>query len=177
MTLEKMNEIHKSVRARDTSFSPTGSAWKDYVVSLESISKRQAQASGLELTTMDIADSCTLCYACVESCPHRALAIQQDRLDFTSEECTGCGYCARICPEHAITLSQMDGPIMLSTKTVYKDELVPCTRCKTPYISMKMFKKVSGMIESSEDVIRLCPKCRQAEIYEQIFNSAPPSTA
>jgi len=173
----KINEIHKSAQARDTAFNPTGSAWKDYVKSLETISRKQAQATGLDLTTMEIADSCTLCYACVESCPHRALAIHQDKLDFTSEECTGCGFCAKICPEHSITLSQMVGPIMLSTSTVYKDEMIHCTRCKTPYISVKMFKKVSGMIEGSESVIRLCPKCRQAEIYEKIFNSPPPSTA
>jgi Fe-S-cluster-containing hydrogenase component 2 len=172
----KIYEIHKSAQARDTSFSPTGSAWKDYVKSLKSISRKPAEARGLGLTTMGIADSCTLCYACVESCPHRALAIRQDRLDFTSEECTGCGFCARICPEQSITLSQMGGPMMLSTRTVYKDEMMQCTRCKTPYVSMKMFKKVSGMIKDNESVIRLCPKCRQTEIYEKIFNSPTPST-
>jgi len=172
----KINEIRKSARARDTSFSPTGSAWKDYVNSIKSISRKQALATGLHLTTMDVADSCTLCYACVESCPHRAIAIQQDRLNFTSEECTGCGFCARICPEQSITLSQMDGPIMLSTRTVYKDEMIECTRCKTPYISVKMFKKVSGMIQGNENVIKLCPKCRQTEIYEKLFNSPSPST-
>jgi Fe-S-cluster-containing hydrogenase component 2 len=173
---EKINEIHKSARVCDTSFSPTGSAWKDYVKSLKSISRKQAQARGLNLTTMGVSDSCTLCYGCVESCPHRALAIHQDRLDFTSEECTGCGFCAKICPEQSISLSRMDGPIMLSTRTVYKDEMIQCTRCKTPYISMKMFKKVSGKIPGNEDVIRLCPKCRQTEIYEKLFNSHTPSS-
>jgi len=174
---EKMNEIRKSPRRGNTPFSSRGSAWKDYVTSLESISSKQALSTGLGLTAMEIADSCTLCYACVESCPHRALAIKQDKLDFTSEECTGCGLCARICPEHSITLSKMNGLIMLSTKTVYKDEMIQCTRCKTPYISVKMFKKVSGMLEGNESVIRLCPKCRQAEIYETIFNNSltPPN--
>jgi len=172
----KIKEIHESTRARDTSLDQTGSAWKDYVKSLKSISKKQARATGLDLTAMDIADSCTLCYACVESCPHRALVIQQDRLDFTSEECTGCGLCAKICPEQSITLSQMEGPIMLSTRTIYKDEMIECTRCKTPYISVKMFKKVSGMIQGNENVIKLCPKCRQTEIYEKLFNSPSPST-
>ena len=172
----KIKEIHESTRARDTSLDQTGSAWKDYVKSLKSISKKQARATGLDLTAMDIADSCTLCYACVESCPHRALAIQQDRLDFTSEECTGCGLCAKICPEQSITLSQMEGPIMLSTRTIYKDEMIECTKCKIPYISVKMFKKVSGMMQGNENVIKLCPKCRQTEIYEKIFNSPSPST-
>jgi Fe-S-cluster-containing hydrogenase component 2 len=172
----KINELHKSARMRDTPFSPTANAWKDYVKSLKSISSNPAEARGLGLTTIDIADSCTLCYACVESCPHRAIAIQKDRLDFTSEECTGCGFCARICPEQSITLSQMSGPMMLSTRTVYKDEMIQCTRCKTPYASMKMFKKVSGMIKDNESVIRLCPKCRQIEIYEKILNSPTPST-
>ncbi len=167
----KMKEIHSSARMRNKPISQTGSAWKDYVKSLKSISSQQALAAGLNLTTMDVADSCTLCYACVDSCPHDALAIQLDKLDFTPEECTGCGLCAKICPERSITLSQMNGPIMVSTRTVYKDEMLQCTRCKTPFISVKMFKKVSGMIQGNESVIRLCPKCRQAEIYEKIFNT------
>jgi NAD-dependent SIR2 family protein deacetylase len=70
----------------------------------------------------------------------------------------------------------MAGPMMLSTRTVYRDEMIRCTRCKNPYVSMKMFKKVSGTIPGNEDVISLCPKCRQTKIYEKIFGSSVPSS-
>jgi len=122
-----------------------------------------------------VAESCTLCNACVESCPHRALAIQNENLNFMSEECTGCGLCAKICPEHSITLSQMNGPIALTTRTVYRDEMIECAKCKTPYVSVKMFKKVSAMLPGSEEVIKLCPNCRQTEIYEKLFGSSTSS--
>lgn len=127
-----------------------------------------AEATGL--TDMKVAESCTLCNACVESCPHRALAIQQNELIFQPEKCTGCGDCAQTCPEHAIALSKIDEPITLHARTVYRDEMVRCTKCNTPYASAKMLRKVSEMLHG-EAVIKLCPNCRQKEIYESLFPS------
>jgi uncharacterized protein with PIN domain len=69
----------------------------------------------------------------------------------------------------------MNGPIALTTKTVYRDEMIECTRCNTPYVSVKMFKKVSAMLPGNEEVIKLCPKCRQTEIYEKIFGGSTSS--
>jgi len=171
----EIERIHNSAHKRKREVELPASPWKSYVTAIENISAEGAQSTGLGITDMQIAESCTLCYGCVDSCPHQALAIEQDRLDFTSEECTGCGFCAKICPERSITLSQMNGPIILSTRTVYKDEMIQCTRCKTPYVSAKMFKKVSGTIPSMENVISLCAKCRQIKIYEKLFGSFTPS--
>ena len=171
----QLDTIFKSAQSRNKASIAIESPWKNYVNSLNALSKGQPEAVGLGLTNMIVSESCTLCNACVESCPHQALAIQHENLDFTSEECTGCGLCAKICPEHSITLSQMNGPIALTTKTVYRDEMIECTRCNTPYVSVKMFKKVSAMLPGNEEVIKLCPKCRQTEIYEKIFGGSTSS--
>ena len=171
----KLDVMIKSAQPCDKTFRAMESPWKDYVNSLNALSRGQTLAAGLGLTNMIIAESCTLCNACVESCPHQALAIEQENLNFTSEECTGCGLCAKICPEHSITLSQMNGPIKLATRTVYRDEIIKCARCNTPYVSAKMFEKVSAILPGSEDVIKLCPKCRQTEIYEKILGSSTSS--
>ena len=170
----KLDAIVKSAQPCDKTSSLMESPWKNYVKSLNILTKGQPEATGLGLTDMTVTDSCTLCNACVESCPHQALAIQLDNLNFIPEECTGCGLCAKICPENSITLSQMKGPISLTTRTVYRDEMIACTRCNTPYVSAKMFKKVSGMIQGGE-VLKLCPKCRQTEIYEKIYGRSAPS--
>ena len=170
-----LDAIIKSAQPRYKKSSAMKSPWKNYVNSIKALSGGQPQAAGLGLTNMIVAESCTLCNACVESCPHQALAIQKENLNFTSEECTGCGLCAKICPERSITLSQMNGPIALTPRTVYNDEMIECAKCSTPYVSVKMFKKVSVMLPGSEDVIKLCPKCRQTEIYEKIFGSSSSS--
>jgi ferredoxin len=125
-----------------------------------------AEATGL--TDMKVAESCTLCNACVEACPHGALAIQVNELIFQPEKCTGCGDCVQICPEHAIALSEIDESITLHARTVYKDEMVRCAKCNTPYASVKMLRKVSEMLHG-EAVPKLCPNCRQKQIYEKLF--------
>ena len=166
----QINEIHKSARARKSAFAPSGTPWKDYVRAIKSILNQGTQAEGLGLTEMEVSDSCTLCYACVESCPHQALAIDQDKLNFQPDECTGCGYCEQICPERSITLSEMGEAINLTPRTVYKDEMIRCARCNTPYVSAKMFKKVSQALEDNKTpAIRLCQSCRQDEAYKRIL--------
>jgi ferredoxin len=168
----QMNQIHESARAHDRPLTPAGAPWKDYVKSLKSISRPEAHVKGFGLTQMEVADSCTLCYACVESCPHQgALAIQEDKLIFGPEECTGCGYCEQICPERSITLSEMVGPMNLPARTVYRDEMMRCAKCNTPYVSAKMFKKVSETLQSDESTLRLCQSCRQKETYDKILGS------
>jgi Fe-S-cluster-containing hydrogenase component 2 len=162
----------KSPRPRKNKSDTKETPWKDYVNSIRTLSSNLSLATDLGLTSMTIAESCTLCNACVESCPHQALAIQNENLNFTSEACTGCGFCAEICPENSITLSKMSGPIELTPKTVYRDEMIKCVRCHIPFVSAKMMKKVSGIIPESADVITLCPKCKQDEIYQRIYGNS-----
>ena len=168
----QMNQIHESARTHDRPLTPAVAPWKDYVKSLKSISRPEAHVKGFGLTQIEVADSCTLCYACVESCPHQgALAIREDKLIFGPEECTGCGYCEQICPERSITLSEMVGPMNLPARTVYRDEMMRCAKCNTPYVSAKMFKKVSETLQSDESTLRLCQSCRQKETYDKILGS------
>lgn len=47
---------------------------------------------------------CTLCGACVESCPHGALRISQRQVILLTERCAYCGDCENVCPEDAIAL-------------------------------------------------------------------------
>lgn len=169
-------EIHKRAQKRDRTFYSTGSPWKDYVKLIKSTPIAKVQASGLGLTSIEVAESCTLCNACAERCPHQALAIQQDELLFKAEECTGCGYCAQICPEDSITLSAMNGPLNLQTKAVYKDEMIKCAKCGAPFVSAKMLKKISETLDS-DHTLGLCPSCKQSEIYEKIYGASHQASA
>jgi ferredoxin len=166
----KIGEVHRSARKRETSGSPTFGPWKDYAHSLKSIAKDDVQAAGFGLTDMKVDSSCTLCNACVEGCPHRALAIQEGELAFQPEECTGCGFCEKICPEHSITLPEMTGTMTLSTRMVYRDEMVRCAECNAPFASAGMLKKISETLKINQTTMTLCPSCRQKEIHDQLLN-------
>lgn len=152
----------------------TGTAPKmlvDYARS-KPVSTGRAQTGAPGRTDMVVADSCTLCNACVESCPQHALAIHEGELLFESNECTGCGDCAHICPERSITLFEMKKPTGLPLKLVHKDEMIKCTRCNTPYVSSKMLRKITATLHEDTDGTRLCPNCRQTEIYGNLFETA-----
>ena len=165
---DRINEIHASARERKNVPAQAVGPWRDYLNSLVALSVNRLDAEGFGLTDMKVADSCTLCNGCVESCPHRALGIQGGELNFNSEECTGCGYCAEICPEHSITLAETRGPATVQKKIVFKDEMVRCSECGVQYASAKMVKKISTMLQDDRTT-KLCPNCRQDEIHEKLF--------
>ena len=52
-------------------------------------------------------DACTMCLACVGSCPEAAIVdnVEKPQLRFIEAKCVQCGICAKTCPEHAISLS------------------------------------------------------------------------
>ena len=53
------------------------------------------------------ADRCTMCLACVGSCPEAAFLdnMEAPQVRFIESKCVQCGICAATCPEHAITLT------------------------------------------------------------------------
>jgi ferredoxin len=163
-----IERIHNSAERRDGAFEFTASPWKNYVNAVEDISAEGAQATGLGITDVQIAESCTLCYACVDRCPHKALAIEAGELVFNSRDCTGCGYCEQMCPEHSIALLPKDGSVDFAERSVYRDEMVKCSKCDSPYASAKMLRKVSAALEADR-IMPVCPSCREKGVYERLF--------
>ena len=167
----QIEATYASLKGRERPNRPVGGPWRDYVNAIKSISIPDSDAIGLGFTGIQISDTCTLCNACVDSCPHHALAIQTGQLTFHPDECTGCGYCEQICPEKSITLTKMKGPIKLVATVVYEDEMITCAKCGTPYVSAKMARKVSTML-NDEGTTKLCPSCRQSEIQRRILGGS-----
>lgn len=61
------------------------------------------------LTTVTVAESCTLCEACVGLCPSGALTSRENaggrpELFFAWQRCSGCGLCREFCPAKAVEL-------------------------------------------------------------------------
>ena len=164
----QIEHIHNSTTSREGTFELTEIPWKNYVSAKENISGEDSKATGLGITDIQIAESCTLCNACVDRCPHKALGIAEGNLMFDSRNCTGCGYCEQICPEHSITLRDWNDSIEFREKTTYRDEMVRCSKCNLPYASAKMIRKVSAALQINE-MTPICPACREKEMYEALF--------
>lgn len=49
-----------------------------------------------------IADKCTGCEECVESCPAECISMKDNIAVIEEPECTECGACVDDCPEGAI---------------------------------------------------------------------------
>jgi ferredoxin len=130
-------------------------------------------ANGLGVTDIHVAESCTLCGACVDKCPHKALAIREGNLLFYAANCTGCGYCEEICPERSITLSEAVGLNDLGDKSVYQDEMVKCSTCGTPYASAKMICKISAILPNDKSS-GSCPACREKGAYQELLSNLTP---
>ena len=123
------------------------------------------------------ADKCTMCLACIGSCPEGALADNPEapQLRFIESKCVQCGLCEKTCPEQAITLvprlnlaAEAKKPRVLNVA-----EILGCSRCGKPLGAKKMienmFKKLSAHSMFPDDAsrarIKMCADCRVVDLY------------
>lgn len=122
---------------------------------------------------------CTLCFACVNLCPTRALVARHEatqQLVFQESACVQCGLCVRACPEKAVSLHARFTPqvfAQMTSKVLHQDEQFKCTSCGTPFInrrllasSLERLKDHPVMAQGGREALMTCPSCRQREMIE-----------
>jgi ferredoxin len=119
-------------------------------------------------------DKCTVCFACVQLCPTRALAANETdgpELRFVEARCVQCGLCEIGCPEQAIRLvprfvpdPAASGEARLRAAT----DMARCVECATPFISRKVLESTLARIKDHPTAqgeglrrLRMCPECRR----------------
>lgn len=65
------------------------------------------------------------CQRCASACPHGALNLTDQSLEFDEEACTGCGHCRPACPEAAISLPELSLSPVVDTQS--GDAYLACT--------------------------------------------------
>ena len=119
------------------------------------------------------AEGCTLCLACVGSCPAGALSDDQERprLSFNEAACVQCGLCVATCPEKVIKLdprynftASVREPI-----TIKEEEPFECISCGKPFGTKSTVERIVAKLEGNHamfqnkaqiDVIKMCDDCR-----------------
>lgn len=123
---------------------------------------------------------CTLCMACVSTCPAKALLDGQDTpaLRMIEANCLQCGLCETACPESAITLKPQytyDSIEARKTTTLKEEEPFNCIRCQKPFatagIIQQMFARLDGHWMFKDDKakrrLKMCDDCRVVDIFEE----------
>lgn len=122
------------------------------------------------------ADKCTMCLACVGSCPEGALldAAETPQLRFVENKCVQCGICATTCPEAAISLvprldltQQARSPRVLNQATI-----AHCKKCGKALGTEKMIETMLARLvghsmfaaPGSLNRLRLCADCRVIDL-------------
>ncbi len=124
-------------------------------------------------------DACTLCMACVATCPAGALADGGDlpQLNFIEANCVQCGLCQSTCPEQAITLRARylyDSEKRRANRVLNEETPFYCVRCGKPFATRKMMDtmtaKLKGhwMFETTEALqrVRMCGDCRVRDVFQ-----------
>jgi len=124
--------------------------------------------------------ACTLCMACVSTCPAQALQDGQDTpaLRFVESNCLQCGLCEAACPESAISLEARytwDSISARRVNTLNEEQPFHCLRCHTAFSTQSMIRtmtsKLAGhwMFQDEKAVrrLKLCGDCRVRDLFEE----------
>ncbi len=117
--------------------------------------------------------ACTLCMACVDACPSKALIAggSAPRLEFIESRCNQCHGCTDVCPEGSLHLQPriLCDPIKTESPAVlYEVQAVRCIECGLPFASQAMIDRIQAnltghpMFKSGRQLSRLqmCRACR-----------------
>jgi NAD-dependent dihydropyrimidine dehydrogenase PreA subunit len=129
-------------------------------------------------------EGCTLCLACVSSCPTGALKDDPERptLRFAEDACVQCGLCRATCPEKVIGLRpQIDfTAATAAARTIKEEEPFCCVSCGKPFGVKSTIERVAAKLEGRHwmfagsarrlEILKMCEDCRVAAVTAEDFD-------
>lgn len=136
--------------------------------------------AGAPFGAVDInAEECTLCLACVSTCPTGALIDNPDKpqLSFQEAACIQCGLCVATCPESVMALEPRMNftPDARNANLVKEEEPFECVSCGKPFGSKGSIEKIveklannHSMFQNPEAIerIKMCEDCRVVSQFQ-----------
>ena len=124
--------------------------------------------------------ACTLCMACVSTCPAKALLDGQNTpaVRFVESNCLQCGLCETACPESAISLTSQytwDSISARQIRTLHEEEPFHCVVCNTPFTTRAMIDTMSAKLaghwmfkeNKAQQRLKMCGDCRVRDMFEE----------
>ncbi len=123
--------------------------------------------------------NCTLCFACVSTCPVGALASGQElpQLKFIESACVQCGLCQSACPEQVISLIPEYGydSVKVREPTVlHEQEPFCCIQCNKAFATKSMIAVIQKKLQDhpmfqgeNANKLLLCEDCRVTEQFSK----------
>jgi len=124
------------------------------------------------------ADTCTMCLACVGSCPEAAIQdnIESPQLRFIESKCVQCGICEATCPEHAITLTPRLNLAQgaRAPRVLHEAAIFRCIACGKPLGTDRMIATMLGKLSGHSmftvpgalDRLKMCADCRVIDLMK-----------
>lgn len=122
--------------------------------------------------------ACTLCMACVSTCPSGALLDGQESpaLRMIEANCVQCGLCEQACPETAIGLEPRylrDSVVARQIRTLHEETPFHCIICHTPFATHRIIDTMVGKLsghwmfgdEKAVRRLKMCADCRVKDIF------------
>jgi len=145
-----------------------------------------ALPAGAPFGTIEIdRDTCTLCLACVGSCPEGAILdhpqSELPQVRFIESQCVQCGICAATCPEHSIALkprlalfAEAKQPRVLNEGAMFL-----CIRCGKPLGTERMIGNMLAKLAGHSmfaapgalDRLKMCADCRVLDMMAKELGS------
>jgi len=114
--------------------------------------------------------TCTLCGACPERCPTRAITLREEtdlsQLLFDHSRCIACEACVQVCPERVLQMEKaLDFSRLGKTTVLAEDRMARCRECGKPVAPLNMIRRMqdqmaTGKVSAWSSLSDLCPDCR-----------------
>lgn len=121
---------------------------------------------------------CTMCLACVGSCPESALmdGVDVPLLKFLERNCVQCGLCEATCPEEAISLSArlLLTPAVRETRVLNETQPFHCVSCSKAFGTKQMVDAMIGRLATHSMFsgaaglrrLQMCADCRVVDMMK-----------
>ena len=123
-------------------------------------------------------DTCTMCLACVGSCPEGAILdnAETPQLRFIESKCVQCAICAKTCPENSIALTPRLSlaPEAKQPRVINEGAIFKCIACGKPLGPEKMVANLLGKLAGHSmfaapgalDRLKMCADCRVIDLMK-----------